>query len=53
MFLWDDHQFVGENTLNVYITRVRKRLKDLGLGDVIETVRGAGYRLNLSEEDQS
>lgn len=51
--LWDDHQFVGENTLNVYITRVRKRLKDLGLGDVIETVRGAGYRLNLSEEDQS
>lgn len=38
--LWDDHQYVGENTLNVYVTRVRKKLSELGLGDIIETVRG-------------
>ncbi|URJ62562.1 response regulator transcription factor [Paenibacillus polymyxa] len=50
--LWDDHQYVGENTLNVYVTRVRKKLNELGLGDIIETVRGAGYRLHLTEEDE-
>ncbi|MMZ66078.1 Response regulator protein GraR [compost metagenome] len=50
--LWDDHQYVGENTLNVYVTRVRKKLSELGLGDIIETVRGAGYRLHLTEEEE-
>jgi DNA-binding response OmpR family regulator len=25
--IWDDEIFVDENTLNVYITRVRKKLK--------------------------
>ncbi|MEK5504551.1 MULTISPECIES: response regulator transcription factor [Paenibacillus] len=50
--LWDDDQYVGENTLNVYVTRVRKKLSELGLGDIIETVRGAGYRLHLTEEEE-
>ncbi|MEK5322659.1 response regulator transcription factor [Paenibacillus sp. FSL L8-0644] len=50
--LWDDHQYVGENTLNVYVTRLRKKLSELGLGDIIETVRGSGYRLHLSEEEE-
>ena len=43
--LWDDQNFVDENTLNVNITRVRKKLQELGIGHAIETVRGAGYRL--------
>jgi two-component system, OmpR family, response regulator YxdJ len=43
--LWDEHTFVDENTLNVYITRMRKKLKDLGITGAIEPVRGAGYRL--------
>ncbi|MBD8007082.1 response regulator transcription factor [Bacillus norwichensis] len=43
--LWDDQSFVDENTLNVNITRVRKKLLELGMEDAIETVRGAGYRL--------
>ncbi|KJD38164.1 transcriptional regulator [Paenibacillus polymyxa] len=50
--LWDDYQYVGENTLNVYVTRVRKKLSELGLEDIIETVRGAGYRLHLTEEEE-
>ncbi|AHM67840.1 response regulator transcription factor [Paenibacillus polymyxa] len=50
--LWDDYQYVGENTLNVYVTRVRKKLAELGLEDIIETVRGAGYRLHLTEEEE-
>ncbi len=43
--LWDDQNFVDENTLNVNITRVRKKLQELRIGHAIETVRGAGYRL--------
>jgi OmpR family two-component system response regulator YxdJ len=45
--LWDDTDFVEENTLNVNIARVRKKLQELGLEDALETVRGAGYRLNV------
>lgn len=47
--LWDEHAFVDENTVNVYITRVRNRCKALGLTGVIENVRGAGYRLHLEK----
>ncbi|MBD2846474.1 response regulator transcription factor [Paenibacillus sp. IB182496] len=43
--LWDDQHFVDENTLNVNIARVRKKLQELGADNAIETVRGAGYRL--------
>ncbi len=41
--LWDDASFIDDNTLTVNITRVRKRLSDIGLGDVIATKRGVGY----------
>ncbi|MFC7677471.1 response regulator transcription factor [Paenibacillus sp. GCM10028914] len=43
--LWDD-TFVDDNTLSVNITRVRKRLGELGIEGALETVRGSGYRLN-------
>jgi len=43
--LWDDQAFVDENTLNVNITRLRKKLQEIGIENGIETVRGAGYRL--------
>lgn len=46
--LWDDQSYVDENTLNVNITRVRKKFQEIGLLDAVETVRGAGYRLNVS-----
>ncbi|AJD32819.1 MULTISPECIES: response regulator transcription factor [Clostridium] len=46
--IWDDTTFVDENTLNVNIARLRKKLLDLGIKDSIETVRGAGYRLNVT-----
>jgi len=44
--IWDDLEFVEENTLSVNISRVRKRLQVLGVDNGIETIRGAGYRLN-------
>lgn len=46
--LWDDQMFVDENTLNVNVTRVRKKFQELGIHDAVETVRGAGYRLNVT-----
>ncbi|WP_390620948.1 winged helix-turn-helix domain-containing protein [Brevibacillus massiliensis] len=46
--LWDDQSYVDDNTLNVNITRVRKKLQELGIEDGIETVRGSGYRLTVS-----
>lgn len=49
--LWDDQAFVDENTLNVNMTRVRKKLADYDVLSSIETVRGAGYRLLIHEEE--
>jgi two-component system, OmpR family, response regulator YxdJ len=50
--MWDTDMFVDDNTLNVYITRVRKRLAELGIYDAIETVRGAGYRMKPTWEER-
>jgi len=46
--LWDDGNFIDENTLNVNITRIRNILKELGLVDVIKTKRGVGYMLDVA-----
>lgn len=42
-YLWDSEMFVDDNTLTVNITRLRKKLDELGFTDVIETRRGWGY----------
>lgn len=44
--LWDDQVYVDDNTVSVNMTRLRKKLAELGIEDAIETVRGAGYRLS-------
>ncbi|BAH08179.1 response regulator transcription factor [Clostridium kluyveri] len=41
--LWDDVSFVDDNTLTVNITRVKKKLMELGLQNCISTKRGVGY----------
>lgn len=43
--LWQDEQFIDENTLNVNIVRLRKKLGDLGLRDYLKTKRGLGYHI--------
>lgn len=43
--LWNSNLFVDENTLNVNINRLRKKLEGIGLVDVIQTKRGQGYRI--------
>lgn len=44
-YLWDSEAFVDDNTLTVNMNRVRKKLSDLGVEDVIRTKRGQGYIL--------
>lgn len=43
MSLWNDDEFISDNTLTVNITRLRNRIKELGLDDVIKTKKGIGY----------
>jgi len=43
--LWNDIDFVDDNTLSVNMTRLRKRLEDIGIINAIETKRGQGYRM--------
>ncbi|PEN81024.1 DNA-binding response regulator [Bacillus cereus] len=46
--LWDDYTYVDDNTLSVNITRVRKKLESIGIKNALETVRGVGYRLKIT-----
>lgn len=43
--LWRDGQFVDENTLNVNMVRLRRRLEAAGIRDFIKTRRGMGYQI--------
>lgn len=42
-YLWDCEMFIDDNTLSVNVTRIRKKLEEIGLKDIIETRRGLGY----------
>lgn len=42
-YLWNDDYFVDDNTLSVNVTRLRKKLEDIGMENPIETRRGLGY----------
>lgn len=41
--LWNDTDFIDDNTLSVNVTRLRKRLEEIGIENAIETKRGQGY----------
>lgn len=43
--IWDDESFVEENTLNVTISRIRRRLEKIGSHLTVKSVRGVGYRI--------
>lgn len=40
--LWENEEFIDQNTLNVNMTRLRKKVSEVGF-DRIHTVRGVGY----------
>ena len=43
--LWQSEEFIDENTLNVNMVRLRKKLTEIGLPRYLETKRGLGYRV--------
>jgi two-component system phosphate regulon response regulator PhoB len=43
--VWGDHVYIEERTVDVHIRRLRVALAPFGQDRMIETVRGAGYRL--------
>lgn len=43
MQLWDSDNFIDDNTLTVNVTRIRKKLKEIGLDDFVKTKKGIGY----------
>lgn len=43
--LWDNQIYIDDNTLSVNMTRLRGKLEELGLPDLIKTRRGMGYQL--------
>ncbi|WP_346896518.1 response regulator transcription factor [Clostridium sp. UBA7503] len=43
MSLWNDDEFVSDNTLTVNVTRLRNKIKEIGLDDFIKTKKGIGY----------
>ena len=43
--LWDEEVYVNENTLTVNVNRLRSRLEEMGLKDVIMTKKGIGYMM--------
>ncbi|MEK8050380.1 phosphate regulon transcriptional regulator PhoB [Ideonella sp. DXS22W] len=43
--VWGDHVFIEERTVDVHVKRLREALSPAQCAGMIETVRGAGYRL--------
>ncbi len=43
--VWGDHVFIEERTVDVHVKRLREALGTVACQHMIETVRGAGYRL--------
>ena len=44
-FLWDNEVYADDNSLSVIITRLREKLKEIGIDNLIETKRGQGYKI--------
>ena len=45
-YLWESESFIDDNTLTVNMKRLRNKMEELNLQDLIETRRGQGYILN-------
>jgi two-component system phosphate regulon response regulator PhoB len=51
--VWGDHVFVEERTVDVHIKRLRAALSPAECQNMIETVRGSGYRLTKNPQNLS
>ena len=44
--VWDYRKYIGSNTIDVHINRLRDKLKDK---DLIRTIHGVGYQINTKK----
>lgn len=44
-YMWSSEAFIDDNNLSVNMTRLRKKLEQLGFPATVETRRGLGYQL--------
>ncbi|MET0382233.1 MAG: phosphate regulon transcriptional regulator PhoB [Burkholderiaceae bacterium] len=51
--VWGDHVFIEERTVDVHVKRLREALAPVQCSTMIETVRGAGYRLTQQSPSSS
>ncbi|MCL6439860.1 MAG: response regulator transcription factor [Thermoleophilum sp.] len=49
---WPPGAIVRDNTLEVYVARLRRKLLRVGSRTRIETVRGVGYKLTIGEQER-
>jgi two-component system phosphate regulon response regulator PhoB len=47
-YVWGGSVYVEERTVDVHIRRLRKTLEPYGCQDLVQTVRGAGYRFSTT-----
>ncbi|KHD35354.1 transcriptional regulator [Clostridium acetobutylicum] len=45
--LWDESSFVDDNTLTVNVTRIKNKLSEVGIKNVVKNKRGIGYYLDF------
>ena len=43
--LWESDAFIDDNTLTVNVSRLRKKMEELGIGDRLRTKKGIGYMI--------
>ncbi len=41
--LWESDSFIDDNTLTVNVARLRKKLEEIGIHDMVKTRKGIGY----------
>lgn len=44
-YLWNDKYYLDENILTVNLNRLRKKVSEIGIKDIIKTIRGKGYKI--------
>ncbi|MGL4185485.1 MAG: winged helix-turn-helix domain-containing protein, partial [Thiotrichaceae bacterium] len=51
-FVWGQTTYIEERTVDVHVLRLRKTLKQHNAEQVIQTVRGTGYRFSLETDNE-
>lgn len=51
--VWGDHVFIEDRTVDVHIRRLRKILEAVGKENLVQTVRGTGYRFSVECNEEN